>query len=86
MICYIFQADQGIASAYNLLCGGGVACTAATAAIVDDTACETEDNAILCTGLCRALADNFINACPADVCLYKIYKYLWTSVATLKHE
>ena len=67
ILLYIFQLDsddQELLNVYNLLCSSGAACTAATAAILADTTCETDDTSVLCAGTCRALADN---ACPADV-------------------
>ena len=71
-LLHIFQTDpdaQTFLSAYSLLCGSGAACTTATAAIVADTSCDTDtdDPSVICTGTCRSLIDNFLNACPANV-------------------
>ena len=71
LLYILFQTDSNIEvllSTYSALCGsGGAACAAATAAFLTDTTCDTDTVEVLCTGTCRALVDNFLSACPADV-------------------
>ena len=73
MYNHIFQTDsdaQDFLTAYNLLCGSGTACTAATTAflaVADTCDPETVSASVLCNGQCRTLADAVVNACPGDV-------------------
>ena len=73
---FIFQTDSVIQTTlafYNTLCGSaGAQCAAATAEILADTTCEF--STVICGRTCRAVADTFVNACPANVSL-KICKY-----------
>ena len=76
---FVFQTTQDyqdFIGVYNIVCTGTAACTAAYAAIGTGI-CGSDDAAVACTGTCSELADTFFNACPADVCLYNVYSYVY---------
>ena len=76
---FVFQTNQGYQAfigLYNIVCTSTAACAAAYAAVTTGT-CDTDDAAVLCTGTCSGFADTFVNACPADVCLYNTYSYVY---------